>query len=47
MNTLLQQQHPLPVVIKASGLAAGKGVSIVKTTEEAIETLDAIMGTRK
>lgn len=30
------QQHQLPVVLKADGLASGKGVSICYTTEEAI-----------
>lgn len=30
------QQHSLPVVIKADGLAAGKGVVIAQTTEEAV-----------
>lgn len=30
------QQHPLPVVLKADGLAAGKGVIISETTEEAV-----------
>ncbi|HHG83136.1 MAG TPA: phosphoribosylamine--glycine ligase [Bacteroidetes bacterium] len=29
------QQHPLPVVVKASGLAAGKGVLICETSAEA------------
>lgn len=29
------QSHPLPVVLKADGLAAGKGVSVCHTTEEA------------
>ena len=35
-------EHPLPVVIKADGLAAGKGVSIHTTKEEAIEKLSEI-----
>jgi len=30
------QQHSLPVVIKADGLAAGKGVVIAQTSEEAV-----------
>ncbi|MCC7436896.1 MAG: phosphoribosylamine--glycine ligase [Armatimonadetes bacterium] len=35
--------HPLPVVLKASGLAAGKGVVIAQTTEEALSTLYQMM----
>lgn len=35
--------HPLPVVIKASGLALGKGVIIAKTLLEAKKTLEEIM----
>lgn len=31
------QQHPLPIVLKADGLAAGKGVVISESTEDAIE----------
>lgn len=31
------QQHSMPVVLKADGLAAGKGVVICQTAEEAIE----------
>ncbi|WP_031387114.1 phosphoribosylamine--glycine ligase [Desulfonatronum thiodismutans] len=37
------KKHPLPMVIKADGLAAGKGVIIAKTREEALEAIDAIM----
>ena len=36
-----------PVVIKADGLAAGKGVFIVKNLEEAREALDALMKEKK
>lgn len=32
--------HPLPVVLKADGLAAGKGVVIAQTTEEAIQAFE-------
>ena len=33
----------LPIVVKADGLAAGKGVIICKTIEEAIQSVDQIM----
>ena len=33
-----------PIVIKADGLAAGKGVVVAQTREEALEALEAIMG---
>ena len=33
-----------PIVIKADGLAAGKGVVVAQTKEEALEALDQIMG---
>ena len=32
-----------PIVVKADGLAAGKGVMICKTVDEAMEALDKIM----
>ncbi len=34
----------MPIVVKASGLAAGKGVIIVNTADEAIETAQAMFG---
>ena len=37
------KKHPLPMVIKADGLAAGKGVIIASTREEALEAIDRIM----
>ncbi len=37
------KEHGAPVVVKADGLAAGKGVVVAKTEEEAIAALDAIM----
>jgi phosphoribosylamine--glycine ligase len=36
------EEHPLPVVLKASGLAAGKGVTIAWTREEALQALTAL-----
>ena len=36
--------HPLPVVVKADGLAAGKGVVIAQTGAEASAALDAMPG---
>jgi phosphoribosylamine--glycine ligase len=35
--------RPLPMVLKADGLAAGKGVVVAKTREEALEALDEMM----
>jgi phosphoribosylamine--glycine ligase len=37
------QQHSLPVVLKADGLAAGKGVVIAQSTEEALESFTAMI----
>lgn len=36
-------KHPIPVVIKADGLAAGKGVIVAHTREEAEKALDRCM----
>jgi len=36
-------KQPLPVVIKADGLAAGKGVTVANTMEQGIEALTGIM----
>jgi phosphoribosylamine--glycine ligase len=40
------ERHPLPVVIKASGLAAGKGVIIATTAAEAHATIAAMFAGR-
>ncbi len=37
------EQHGAPMVVKADGLAAGKGVIVAQTTEEALDALDLIM----
>jgi phosphoribosylamine--glycine ligase len=39
-------RHGLPIVIKADGLAAGKGVALAWTVSEALDTLDAFLGGR-
>ena len=36
--------HPYPIVLKADGLAAGKGVVLAGTEAEALETLRAFLG---
>lgn len=37
------EQHALPVVIKADGLAAGKGVIVAQTRQEAHDAVDAML----
>ena len=37
------RRHGAPIVVKADGLAAGKGVMICKTVEEAIQSVERIM----
>src|ERR1019366_7298549 len=36
----------LPIVVKADGLAAGKGVVIAETLAQAMEAIDSMMGNR-
>ncbi len=36
--------HRTPIVVKASGLAAGKGVIIAQTAEEAVRTVESMFG---
>lgn len=38
------ESHPLPLVIKASGLAAGKGVTVAQRREEALGALERLFG---
>jgi phosphoribosylamine---glycine ligase len=40
------KEHPLPVVVKADGLAAGKGVFVCRQLEEALAALTSIMKDR-
>ncbi|MFY0252612.1 phosphoribosylamine--glycine ligase [Chitinophaga sp. 30R24] len=41
------QQHSLPIVLKADGLAAGKGVVIATTYEEAVEEFEQMIKSAK
>lgn len=41
------KRHSLPIVLKADGLAAGKGVLICQTHEEAVEELNAMIAEKK
>ena len=41
------KNHSLPVVLKADGLAAGKGVLICQTHEEAVNELNAMIADKK
>nr|WKN36908.1 phosphoribosylamine--glycine ligase [Tunicatimonas sp. TK19036] len=41
------QNHPVPVVLKADGLAAGKGVIICQSNEEAVSTLTDMLEHQK
>jgi len=40
------EKHPLPVVVKADGLAAGKGVVVAATRTEALAAVDMMMTRR-
>jgi phosphoribosylamine--glycine ligase len=41
------EKHGAPIVIKADGLAAGKGVVVAATKQEALAAIDAMLGDRK
>ena len=38
------ETHPAPIVVKASGLAAGKGAIVCKTREEALNAVEDMLG---
>ena len=41
------EEKGAPIVVKADGLAAGKGVVVAMTKEEALEAIDEMMGDHK
>jgi phosphoribosylamine--glycine ligase len=41
------EKHGAPIVIKADGLAAGKGVVVATTKAEALAAIDAMLGEKK
>ena len=41
------RKHKAPIVVKADGLAAGKGVTVATSTRQAIAAIDAAMVTKK
>ena len=43
----IEQSDVFPVVVKADGLAAGKGVSICETKEAALDAVEEAMGARR
>jgi phosphoribosylamine---glycine ligase len=46
-GTLYLRQHPLPVVLKADGLAAGKGVVICPSHNEAVQVFEDMLVKRQ
>ncbi|MEO1525673.1 MAG: phosphoribosylamine--glycine ligase [Planctomycetota bacterium] len=42
-----EPNEPVPVVVKADGLAAGKGVIVCETREDALQAIDRIAGQRE
>jgi phosphoribosylamine--glycine ligase len=40
------QEHGAPIVVKADGLAAGKGVTVAQTVDEAVDAIHGIMDER-
>ena len=40
------REHGAPIVVKASGLAAGKGAVVCETVEEAVQALESMMADR-